>query len=501
MDLYLIKKYLLIFIIGLLIIVMTYITYVVIIQPLSVEGNENFILQQVQSFYQKPSLSSLYPPLDQEPYAANPYSPLFQITEVGLIKLFNLDVSHSIGRIMSICFLLVTVFFVYLITQKYLSTFFALFWSTTILFCNGILLWGLINRVDMMGLAFCIIGLYLITKQKTSATLGSLLFFILALAVKITFLAAPLAVIVYLLAKDRKSGLWYGTSFAILAIALFLLFNYYTNGQFYYHTIVVNQQQTVILNRWQGLFDFLLIWPASLLVVPLVYFLARGKRIAELLKEQPLARLWLAYFLFASIFTFGFLRAGAGYNYFYELLIAMLIVTALAWFYFKTYEPTNPVLKLSQQPSLVIIFLLFNLLFIKFNLSYIYNYLITSSLKQLPNQLKVIEKLKQLHGGDFFEETMFYSPYVPGRWYLSDSRIFVQLAEHKIWDQTVFLNKIHQGEFKAIILNGAPIDDRKYDWHDGNAALTQEMIDAIKESYRLGEVIGKNFLYYPATKS
>ncbi len=106
-------------------------------------------------------------------------------------------------------------------------------------------------------------------------------------------------------------------------------------------------------------------------------------------------------------------------------------------------------------------------------------------------------KLIQSHRNNFFEEWMYYSTLVPGTWYLSDARIFVQLAQNKTRSQQPFVDKINNKKLDVIILNEGPVEGRVFDPYYGNSGLTKEMRESIQNNYYPGYARDNNFLYYP----
>ncbi len=361
-----IKNILIILVVGVIVISLLSMVYSVIIYPLAVNVNENFILKRVQNFYQQPNLQTLYLPLNREPYLVNPYSPLFQVTGAGLAKIFHIEPSNTLGRTISFICTILTTFFIYLLLRKYLNKKWSIFWASSFLLSPIVLLWGFINRIDMMGVLFTVAGICFFVREKKYSYFLSIVFFLLALSVKISFLSAPLAVIIYLLYKNRKSGLLYIPSFFGLAVTLFFIMNYYTQGQFYIHNFIVNRSQSFYWWKFFSTTDVVLFWPNIILFIPVMMFIFYYLKDRMFIFKND-SFFWFSYLILVILFCLSYSWAGAGDNYFIEYQLVSLIWVALSW---RLFDNRLKIIKekVVSIPGILFLFIVVNVLFVKSSL-------------------------------------------------------------------------------------------------------------------------------------
>ena len=176
-----------------------------------------------------------YPQPDKAPYVISPYGPIPYYIFAALVKLFG--VAFTAPRLFIVasgvwCALLIALLVCYWTGSQ------AVGWAFGLLFLTRPALqdWLFIMRVDLMGLAFSLTGLYLFAKSRR--WYFSVPFFIAGFFCKFTLLAAPFACLMHAFSKrDWGKALKFAAYVAIPSALILLLLQWQTGGWFVFHTI------------------------------------------------------------------------------------------------------------------------------------------------------------------------------------------------------------------------------------------------------------------------
>jgi len=103
-----------------------------------------------------------------------------------------------------------------------------------------------------------------------------------------------------------------------------------------------------------------------------------------------------------------------------------------------------------------------------------------------------VERLVRGTPGDVLGEEMSFTVTTGHRIFLQPFE-FTQLAEEGRWDQRPLLAAIRSGQFSLVVLRFPAGQDPG--WH--RERFTPQMLEAIRERYRLQQVIGTYFVYVP----
>ena len=184
-----------------------------------------------------------------------PYSPLFFLV-------WNLF-AHSTndifpGRVISLIFTLLSGGMIYLIARRYTKSILcALVPVGLFLIAPIVLYWSTVARADLVALFFALLGVYLFLKGHLGL---SILVFAVTFFVKQTYIAAPLAVIVWTFFKSSKRSSFYIVlGYLVLLVTFIGISQVCTEGNFIRHVFLFPIQSAgssgISISRafWSGL--------------------------------------------------------------------------------------------------------------------------------------------------------------------------------------------------------------------------------------------------------
>lgn len=474
-----------------------YTAFIAIQYPYALDGNENFILQHVKRYLNEPELKILYPPLTEEPFLANPYPPLFVLVQAQVMRWGDIPLTNGLGRSISVASSVFIAVALYALVKRASTRLAGGLAAVGFIFSANVFDWFLLNRVDAFGLALTLGGIWLLLSGKQPLRWLAIAFFVLAFYTKFTLLAAPLAAVIYLWRRAAQSqALVFGSGFVLLVLGIFFWFNHVTSGQFYIHLIEVNAYQQFYWRKLHLIFQPLTYWPTAFLILPALTYVYQV--IARRLPIAPRLEFWLWYLAFAALSLLAQGRSGAGVNFYFEFQLAVIIFGLLTWHELLHNQWVGLAGFVRQQRFGIILFAVINLLLLK-NVVWGTQVWLQHNYQYLADYAALAQRLQVLHEGDYYDEQLVMAPFITLRAYLTDSRIFTQLAYKKKWDQQVMLNKIRERDFRVMVLAPGHGSIRNFEFSakDGNAPLTQEMIEAMRENYEQREVLADRVLYYP----
>ncbi len=264
---------------------------------------------------------TIYPPAINIPYIISPYGPLPYFLVALCVKLFG--VGFTAPRILVLvagiwCAILVTRLVRHWGGTRRVSLAFGLLFLGR----PDVVYWLPVVRVDLIGLAFSLTGLYLFTKPRWWQL--SIPFFIAGFFCKILLVSAPLACFLYTaLRKDSRKASLYALGSSVLGALAFLWAQRQTDGWFAFHTIWSSTDHAYSLPtaytalRYQLPLDYVLV----VLAIALAYH-ARSQHQLYL----PLIYLGVT---FITLLAIG--KAGTDSNYFLEWEAALSLTAGAAY--------------------------------------------------------------------------------------------------------------------------------------------------------------------------
>jgi hypothetical protein len=264
---------------------------------------------------------SAYPPATELPYVISPYGPLPYYLAGLLVKLFG--VSFTEPRVLVVisgmwCAAMIALLAHHWGGGRVVSLGCGLFYLSRPVVERCLPLF----RVDLVGLALSLTGLYFFVKSKRWYL--SVPFFLSALFCRFLLVSAPLACFLYAVyRKEIRKASWFATSNITLGALAFLWAQRQTRGWFAFHTFWANAGHPFSLSQAIDQLQGELAGECFLVVLALA--------LAWFLRSRPGVSLPLTYLglSFLTCLTVG--KMGANVNYFLEWQGAVCLCAGLAY--------------------------------------------------------------------------------------------------------------------------------------------------------------------------
>ncbi len=464
------------------------------------------------------SLEQIYPAASQSPYYRNFYPPLYFAVVGGLFKMFG--VSLLVGRLLALIACLVSGGLVFLIVRQVTgSKWFGLIGGILFFVPPVTRAWSLFFKPDTLALCLTLLGFYLAIKYIGSRkVLWSVIPFILAVFTKQHFIAAPLAVGLYLLLTNRKLMLQFGFALLTSGFGLLGIFQLLTNGSFIdsvlgvstvfpiYLPLTIFLIRNVVVDHW-----IILILASCMVMLTLVRF-KESKEVSTVLVFYFL----LAFLGFAVIAG----RAGTWYNYSLEVLsVTTMLVPILVWRLSKLdtvksrirVRVGNKTITTSMSGGILIqlaipILLIIQIIGLPSFAAW------TAPNRDLRDSYEVVlEDINSVDSKILSEN--FYLLYLTDRYPLHRPGYASVAMRHGDLDPTLLINGIINKEYGLIIQEwdveeyyNWPVDlglpewipmDIQRNYYMPWLRCTDEMADAILGSYQLRHHVGRLWVYEP----
>ena len=272
---------------------------------------------------------SCYPDPHPLPYMINPYGPVAYYVFAQVVKLFGLNFTPPrilVGAAAVCCAVLIGL----LLRSWTGSNRLGVVFGGVFLVMPAVLQYVILFRVDFIGLAFTLAGLYLFVSSKN--WLLSVPLFLAAFFCKFTFFPAPLACFIYMLSKnDWRKALKFAASSAGLAAAVFLATQRWTGGWFAFDTVVASSVHHFRLMEWVASTLNELIY--ALVPFALTVVLCYRRRSREVVS------LPFIYLVLASLATILRGKIGADVNYYLEWEAALCLCLGYEYWLLKMEPP------------------------------------------------------------------------------------------------------------------------------------------------------------------
>jgi Dolichyl-phosphate-mannose-protein mannosyltransferase len=274
---------------------------------------------------------TLYYDLKHYPFTVCAYMPSFYWLESGLIRA-GLPAFHA-GRWISFTALLGLIALCGRLVLLYTGDRHAA-WVATLAAASSSLLgsWGTIGQVDTLAAFFALAAFYFYSRfqlrgESTLWIAG--LCAALAFFTKQTMAAAPAAIFLLLLMRDRKKGLWFGVIFGAGVFAAVLAINTALNGRFLANTVFANVNPFNAAKFLAQVRYFVSVSFGMLVIVAVSFGrVLRGRGLA------PCVYLGLAALVFLGTAS----KVGSDTNYQIETTLLLVICAALGLYEVRFFE-------------------------------------------------------------------------------------------------------------------------------------------------------------------
>jgi hypothetical protein len=452
--------------------------------PYQLDYGEGFLLHFVRSWSQG---QPIYKAAEGYPYIVANYPPLSILLALALTPLLGL--TYAAGRIWTLLAIsaLAAIIGAWVKQEggRWLP---AVIVSLAFVGSPYVYHWAPLFRVDLVGLALTLGGLYAVWRGARSGRpawiWSAAVLFVAALFTKQSFLFAPAAAFLFLfLCVDRWWAIRMGLAIAVLGGGLFLLVNTLTGGGFWFGLVSSNVNPFLWPEFWKQQADFFGTFALLALLAAWYLFdkfvldrrapLAAGASVRD--RVTP-----LDFYLPAALASLWFAgKAGAWENYFFEALAALALCAGLGLARWerrvpRTYVWLAPLLVLAQvllmwhTPRAADRFL---------RLTRVSNEEIAPLLAATPDPI-VSEDMGLLVTND---KVLDYCSFQ-----------YSQLARAGRWDQSWELGQLQDRAFSLVILEqGTRLDVDRYQ------RFTREFLSELDRNYRHTRTAGKYHIYEP----
>jgi hypothetical protein len=439
--------------------------------PYQVSYGEGFLLNQAVMLSNG---EPIYHNITTYPFIVGNYPPVYLYLCAFGINVFG--IVFSIGRIISLVSTVASGIFIFLIireTCRLRGT-----WSLQHTLIGSLFIFASpyiadyfpLFRVDALALALSLAGLYIVTRfENTKVLYLSIPFFVGALFTKQSYVAAPIAAILYLLFTTTKKGIGYAGILVIVYGGSFMLINSITRGQFFLHTVTYNA------NIWSIVRTIKMYVRALQIHAPL-FFIAAVYTTYGITKKR--VSLIMLYFIIAALGALTVGKIGSNVNYFGEVIAASCILLGMFL--------NNPECLTVQSKKIITAVLVLQLILFA-HLPGVTGFTVTTA--DFKNAQHVSEIITRTPGPILSEDAGLLV--LNKKPVLVQPFIMTQLAEQGLWDQTPVVSDIESQHFSLIILTfdlKCRVDEER---------LTKEIREAIKTHYTLQKAIGDYYLYQP----
>jgi Dolichyl-phosphate-mannose-protein mannosyltransferase len=268
--------------------------------------------------------SPAYPSPTTPPYNINPYGPIPYYVIAMVVKVFGVE--FTAPRVVSMASAIACAGIIALLIRRVGGTVLvSVVFGALFLTMPSAQRWLAVLRVDMIGLAFSLSGIYLVLRFNRWSL--SLVPFAAAFICKFSFVAAPAACFLHLLlTRGLGESLKYLGSLLALLVIAFLIIQTNTGGWFWFDTVLSSSIHsfsiTSAVRRILG--EFRDCW-VLLIFVALAIWIDRNELLRGIL------RLPAFYFATSLVVMFARGKAGADSNYFLEWEAALCWCTGMAY--------------------------------------------------------------------------------------------------------------------------------------------------------------------------
>jgi hypothetical protein len=267
------------------------------------------------------------------PFVASTYPPVYPLLCALGVKLFG--VSFTFGRALSCGATLGVAALIWALLRRAGAPRFAAALAAILFLVSPIVrLWAPLMRVDMTAILFGLCGLYCVMLGGRWLV-AAVALMVLAIYTRQSEVAPLAAAVVYLWwIGERRNAVIVGASAVAVTLAVFGIFQLATDGWFYRHIVVANQNlwdSRLLARRWSSAFFS---WPLPFILgtAGLVVASWRAKgRATGLAGDRRPERLIGAYFVFALLVFLTAGKIGSGVNYMQEPIAAACLATGIAY--------------------------------------------------------------------------------------------------------------------------------------------------------------------------
>lgn len=421
------------------------------------------------------NLKKAFRPIEEYPHIVFHYPPLFHLTSRVVAPFTNTLLQA--GRLTSILSLAGTCLIGALLAVwtvpaggSGFARFVGAFTAGTLVFTTPMWLWGVLMRVDMLGifLTVCGIALFVLSRRKPWLAFLAFLLFVAAVYTKQTSFAGPLACFILAFVEKPRRALQLAAFSTVLGLAILAMLYTATDGLVLRHWITYNQnpyfpQQIFIRLRNHcshliGPLLFAAIFPVALLQRRKGRLIRRLRVILKRTVFERCVVVVAVYFWASALIAAATIsKQGASDNYFLEMDVVACLLSGLfvGWLARRVSLKPRRHLVVFQVIVIIILFLQSGV-----------NLRKVAALAQtyqhpLPDRShEVVEFIRNLPGPVYSEDMVILMQ--AGKEIPAEPAIISALAENGKWDESEFVGRIKRGEFSAVVIRWSLTNPQRF---------------------------------------
>lgn len=271
----------------------------------------------------------LYRDYREVPYATTPYPPLYYLGSSLMAQLCGADVESTYrgGRIVTVCASLASIgsliFLTWCSSRSYVASFVA---AGCVVLDPPLNKWFVTCRPDMLALSFTLLGFVSLYARRKHRDLAAVAAFSAAMCSKHSYVAGPIAIVVYFVIRGDAMRAMKMISGMFLTVGAAALICRWVFGKWFFVNIVSGNVAPIVVSQPSVFFlEFVSIGAVPLLLVVF------GACANQWLLWRP----WSLEFIYCitalAVATMTSLKAGADINYYIEPLFALSWLAGSLW--------------------------------------------------------------------------------------------------------------------------------------------------------------------------
>ncbi|UCH35806.1 MAG: glycosyltransferase family 39 protein, partial [Armatimonadota bacterium] len=267
------------------------------------------------------------------PFVASTYPPVYPLICALGVKLSG--VSFTFGRALSCGATLGVAALIWALLRRARAPRFTAALAAMLFLAAPIVrLWAPLMRVDMTAILFGLCGLYCVLLGGRWLV-AAVVLMIVAIYTRQSEVAPLAAAVTYLWwIGERRNAVIVGASALAVTLVMFGTLQLATDGWFYRHIVVANQNlwdSRLLVRRWSSVLSS---WPLPFILgvvgLAVAGWTAKGRPPGAPSERRP-ERLIGAYFVFALLVFLTAGKIGSGVNYMQEPIVAACLATGIAY--------------------------------------------------------------------------------------------------------------------------------------------------------------------------
>ena len=409
---------------------------------------ESYVLAQTRILAH---LGNPYTEANVPPYLGAVYAPFYMMV-LALVAPIT-GGTYLEGRILSLVSTLLIGALIYSIVKRETRSSKVSLVSALFFFASNLVYsWSPGYHPDLFGIMLAVAGIAIVQRYQTSSRIYLVIpLFALAFFTKQNLVAAPVAVIAFLLVRDWRLALRVGGGMLLAVLGLLAVAQYLTHGQYLLHVFTFLQSNPIsVMHAIPFVYKLAIMHPILLAFVGCYLFR----------KERDRGHSLLVYWLVAAFFValYGSSKEGAWVNYWIELFAGICILFGLSWHALQE-QPAHRAGGLSSTFLAAAILMQVLIMFHAPRLpneiqkqSFFYHFVEAPTESDRSENARLLDLARSAKGTVLSLDGEFWPSKDAGNIELGpEPFLYPYLREAKLWNPGPFVDRIRAKEFSLII--------------------------------------------------